>query len=109
MTNSRTSALIGLLACALTNADYAARQLQAVGNFKHDLKRQLNLFQAQGDKLLLASQALFGSDEVDTIVVLSEALNLHAELFLQLTPDQMQAVLVHMQGLLAANAVYTPA
>jgi len=51
LTEQERGALIGLLAASLVNLDHAARRLQTAGNFKHDLKRQLNQLQAQGDKL----------------------------------------------------------
>jgi hypothetical protein len=109
LTEQERGALIGLLAASLVNLDHAARRLQTAGNFKHDLKRQLNQLQAQGDKLLTAAQSSFDCADADSVNALSGVLGLAGELLLQLTPAQIEASLQHMKNMAESNLSYVPA
>lgn len=109
LNDQEKGALIGQLAAALVNLDHTTRRLQEGGNFKHDLKRQLNLLQAQGEKLLDASQKMFDCQDADAVNVLSGVLGMAGELLLQLTPEQIESSLQHMKGMAQSNLNYVPA
>ncbi|GAB3303501.1 hypothetical protein [Hymenobacter tenuis] len=109
LNDQERGALIGQLAAALVNLDHCSRRLQTGGNFKHDLKRQLNLLQLQGEKLLDASQKLFDCHDADSINALSDVLGMAGELLLQLTPAQIESSLAHMHNMAQSNLAYLPA
>ncbi|MCC2547688.1 hypothetical protein LJY25_14630 [Hymenobacter sp. BT175] len=109
MTDQEKGAIIGQFAASLVNLDYCVRRMQEAGNVRHGLKQQLNILSAHADKFLLASQKQFNCQDADAVNALSDVLTISGTMLLQMTPDQIECCLQHMNNQLKTGAAYVPA
>ena len=103
------AALITQLICSAVNLDYSARRLQALREFSGTAKRRLNLLTQASDSFVAAAMVSFDGPDSDGINALSDAITQHQCLLLQCSPQQIQASLTHLTGMVQSNAVYIPA
>ena len=105
----RAGAVIGGLAAALAQLDHFARQLQGLGQMKHQTKQKLGQLIALSDEVLAAAASQFESSDADAITALSDVLGQSAELLFQLRPEQIESALHHQNNMAKSNLAYVPA
>lgn len=105
----RAGALIMGMAVALVQLDHFARQMQGLGQMKHQTKAKLNQLASLSDAVLELVQQQFDSQDSDAVNLLGDVLGQSAELLLQLNPKQIEAAMHHQHNMATSNLAYVPA